>query len=198
MSSFKKCLVNSNSLAHFSIGVLVFLLLSFRSSSCVCVCVCVCVCARTHLCAKSLQWCPTLCDPIDSSPPGSLVPGIFQARVLEWGVIAFSMPCLTQWNYKPCRLGLLKTNGSWWRALTKRGPLEKEMINHFSILALKTPWTVGKGKKIGNWKINSPGQKVPNMLLEISGETTPERIKRRNQSKNNTQLRMWLTMKVKS
>ena len=34
--------------------------------------------------------CPTLCDPIDSSPPGSSVPGIFQARVLEWGAIAFS------------------------------------------------------------------------------------------------------------
>ena len=40
--------------------------------------------------AKSLQLCPTLCDPIDSSPPGSSVHGIFQARVLEWGAIAFS------------------------------------------------------------------------------------------------------------
>ena len=41
--------------------------------------------------AKSLQSCPTLCDPIDGSPPGSPVPGIFQARVLEWGAIAFSV-----------------------------------------------------------------------------------------------------------
>ena len=40
--------------------------------------------------AKSLQSCPTLCNPIDGSPPGSAVPGIFQARVLEWGAIAFS------------------------------------------------------------------------------------------------------------
>ena len=40
--------------------------------------------------AKSLQSCPTLCDPIDGSPPGSSVRGIFQARVLEWGAIAFS------------------------------------------------------------------------------------------------------------
>ena len=40
--------------------------------------------------AKSLQLCPTLCNPIDGSPPGSPVPGIFQARVLEWGAIAFS------------------------------------------------------------------------------------------------------------
>ena len=41
--------------------------------------------------AKSLQSCPTLCDPIDGSPPGSPVPGILQARLLEWGAIAFSV-----------------------------------------------------------------------------------------------------------
>ena len=40
--------------------------------------------------AKSLQLCPTLCDPIDGSPPGSLIPGIFQARILEWVAISFS------------------------------------------------------------------------------------------------------------
>ena len=40
--------------------------------------------------AKSLQSCPTLCDPRDGSPPGSPIPGILQARVLEWGAIAFS------------------------------------------------------------------------------------------------------------
>ena len=40
--------------------------------------------------AKSRQSYPTLCDPIDGSPPGSSVPGILQARVLEWGAIAFS------------------------------------------------------------------------------------------------------------
>ena len=39
---------------------------------------------------KSLQSCPTLCDPIDGSPPGSAVPGILQARILEWVAIAFS------------------------------------------------------------------------------------------------------------
>ena len=40
--------------------------------------------------AKSLQSCPTLCDPRDATPPGSAVPGILQARILEWGAIAFS------------------------------------------------------------------------------------------------------------
>ena len=42
--------------------------------------------------AKSLQSCLTLCDPRDGSPPGSSVHGVFQARVLEWGAIAFSDP----------------------------------------------------------------------------------------------------------
>ena len=40
----------------------------------------------------------------------------------------------------------------------KMDPLEKGMTNHFSILALRTPWTVWKGKQIGHWKINSPGR----------------------------------------
>ena len=44
----------------------------------------------TAAAAKSLQSCPTLCDPIDGSPPGSPVPGILQARTLEWVAISFS------------------------------------------------------------------------------------------------------------
>ena len=40
--------------------------------------------------AKSLQSCPTLRDPLDGSPPGSVVPGILQARILEWAAISFS------------------------------------------------------------------------------------------------------------
>ena len=42
------------------------------------------------LCARSLQLCPTLCDPMDYSPPGSSVHGIFQARILEWVAISSS------------------------------------------------------------------------------------------------------------
>ena len=52
--------------------------------------------------AKSLQSCPTLCDPIHGSPPGSPVPGILQARTLEWAAISFSR-------------GPAPENGScWW------------------------------------------------------------------------------------
>ena len=46
--------------------------------------------------AKSLQLCRTLCDPIDSSPPGSAIPGILQARTLEWVAISFS----NAWKWK--------------------------------------------------------------------------------------------------
>ena len=46
--------------------------------------------------AKSLQSCPTLCDPIDGSPPGFPVPGILQARTLEWVGISFSKQVKSQ------------------------------------------------------------------------------------------------------
>ena len=50
----------------------------------------------TAAAAKSLQSCPTLCDPIDGSPPGSPGPGILQARILEWVAISFS----NAWKWK--------------------------------------------------------------------------------------------------
>ena len=60
--------------------------------------------------AKSIQSCPTLCDPIDGSPPGSPVPGILQARTLEWVAISFS----SAWKWKVkvkllSRVGLFET-----------------------------------------------------------------------------------------
>ena len=53
-------------------------------------------CLAAAAAAKSLQSCPTLCDPIDGSPPGSPVPGILQARTLEWVSISFS----NAWTWK--------------------------------------------------------------------------------------------------
>ena len=52
--------------------------------------------AHSITAAKSLQSCPTLCDPIDGSPPGSPVPGILQARTLQWVAISFS----NAWKWK--------------------------------------------------------------------------------------------------
>ena len=48
--------------------------------------------------AESLQPCPTLCDPTDGSPPGSPVPGVLQARTLEWAAIAFSNAWKWKWS----------------------------------------------------------------------------------------------------
>ena len=50
--------------------------------------------------AKSRQSCPTLCDPIDGSPPGSAVPGILQARTLEWVAISFKLANLPKFIYR--------------------------------------------------------------------------------------------------
>ena len=54
------------------------------------------VSAAAAAAVKSLQSCPTLCNPIDSSPPGSSIPGILQARILEWVAISFS----SAWKWK--------------------------------------------------------------------------------------------------
>ena len=64
--------------------------------------------------AKSLQSCPTLCDPIDGSPPGSAVPGILQARTLGWVAISFS----NVWKWK----------------------VKGKSLSHVRLL--ETPWTV--------------------------------------------------------
>ena len=79
--------------------------------------------------AKSLQSCPTLCDPIDGSPPGSSVHGIFQARVLEWGAIAFSSTCYREWPNKilrslSCESGQIRSD---------------QLLSRVRLLA--TPWT---------------------------------------------------------
>ena len=52
--------------------------------------------------AKLLQSCLTLCDPIDGSPPGSTVPGILQARTLEWAAISFSITFYLKKNLEYC------------------------------------------------------------------------------------------------
>ena len=53
-------------------------------------------------------------------------------------------------NYESCHVGAPKMNGSWWRVLTIRDPLEKEMEIHFLILALRTHEKYEKAKKIGH------------------------------------------------
>ena len=70
--------------------------------------------------AKSLQSCPTLCDPIDSSPPGSAVPGILQARTLEWVAIAFSNA--GKWKVKVKSLSRVRLLATPWTAAHQAPP----------------------------------------------------------------------------
>ena len=58
--------------------------------------------------AKSLQSCPTLCHPIDGSPPGSLVPGILQARTLEWVISVYATIYTKTCDFISCHLIILK------------------------------------------------------------------------------------------
>ena len=91
--------------------------------------------------------------------------------------------------------------GSWWRVLTKHGPLEGEGAMHPNILSMRTPWTVWNGKMISHWKISPPGWKVPNILLGKNRGKLPkalERMKWLGQRKNNAQLWICLVVKVKS
>ena len=64
--------------------------------------------------AESLQLCPTLCDPIDGSSPGSPVPGTLQARTLEWVAVAFSNAC--KWKVKVNSLSRVRPSATPWTA----------------------------------------------------------------------------------
>ena len=64
--------------------------------------------------AKSLQSCPTLCDPRDGSPPGSPIPGILQARTLEWVAISFSNAW--KWKVKVNSLSCVQLFATPWTA----------------------------------------------------------------------------------
>ena len=70
--------------------------------------------AATAAAAKSLQSCPTLYDPIDGSPPGSPIPGILQARTLEWVAIAFSNTW--KWKVKGKLLSCIRLLATPWIA----------------------------------------------------------------------------------
>ena len=70
--------------------------------------------------AKSLQSCPTLCDPIDSSPPGSPVSGILQARTLEWAAISFSNAW--KWKVKVKSLNRVRLLATPWTAAHQAPP----------------------------------------------------------------------------
>ena len=120
--------------------------------------------------AKSLQSCPTLCDPIDSSPPGSPLPGILQARTLEWVAISFSNAW--EWKVKVKSLShvwLLATTWTaayqappsmgfsrqeYWSGVPSPSPIktaERQIIDAFELWCwrrlLGVPWTASRSNQ---------------------------------------------------
>ena len=87
-------------------------------------CVCMCIYRYIYIfyaaAAKLLQSCPTLCDPIDSSPPGSAVPGVLQARTLEWVPISFSDAW--KWKVKVNSLSCVPLLATPWTAAYQAPP----------------------------------------------------------------------------
>ena len=105
---------------------------------CVCIHTCSCHTAAAAAAAKSLQSCPTLCDPIDGSLPGSPVPGILQARTLEWVAISFSNA--GKWKVKVkllSRVRLFET--PWTAAYQALPPMGFSRQEYWSGLPLPSP-----------------------------------------------------------
>ena len=107
--------------------------------------------------AKSRQSCPTLCDPTDGSPPGSPVPGILQARTLEWVAISFSKAW--KWRVKVKSLSCVQPFTTPWTAAHRTPPsmgfsrqeywsgvpLPSSTDAYYNILNRCTQWSLLKG-----------------------------------------------------
>ena len=106
------------------------------------------------------QSCLTLCEPMGYSPPGASIHGILQARVLEWGAIAFythSRECFVSCaSFVSQRVkNLPEMWETWVSSLDWEVPLEKATATHSSILAWKIPWTEEPGglQSMGSQKV---------------------------------------------
>ena len=97
--------------------------------------------------AKSLQSCLTLCDPIDGSPPGSPVPGILQARTLEWVAISFSN--VWKWKVKVKLLSRVRLWATPWTAAYQAPPsMGFSRQEYWSGVPLPSPWLLSRKHKL--------------------------------------------------
>ena len=103
------------------------------------------MCQQHTATAKSLQSCPTLCDPIDGLLPGSSVPGILQARTVEWVAISFSNAW--KWKVKVKSLSRVKLLATSWTAAYQAPPSmgfsRQEYWSRVPLLSLNK-WEVGR------------------------------------------------------
>ena len=97
--------------------------------------------------AKLLQLCLTLCDPIDGSPPGSPIPGIFQARTLEWVAVAFSDAW--KWKVKVKSLSHVQLFATLWTAAPQAPPSVRfSRQEYWSGVPLPSPWEKAEKVKL--------------------------------------------------
>ena len=110
--------------------------------------------------AKSLQSCPTLCDPTDGSLPGSSIPGILQARTLEWVAISFSNAW--KWKVKVKSLSRVWLLATPWTATYQAPPsMGVSRQEYWSGVPLPSP----------HWRLGRPGQGLREGLVFPSKET---------------------------
>ena len=102
--------------------------------------------------AKSLKSCPTLCNPIDVSPPGSAVPGILQARTLEWVAIFFSNAW--KWKVKVKSLSRVQPSVTPWTAAYQDPPsMGFSRQEYWSGVSLPSPMMILKGPKVSKGRV---------------------------------------------
>ena len=100
--------------------------------------------------AKSVQSCPTLCDPIDGSLPGSPVLGILQARILEWVAISFSNA--SKWKVKMKSLSRVRLLATSWTAAYQAPPsMGFSRQEYWSGVPLPSPQWTWVGANSGSW-----------------------------------------------
>ena len=102
---------------------------------------------RTRVAAKSLQSCPTLSNPIDGSPPGSPIPGILQARTLEW--VAISSSNAGKWKVKVNLFSCVRLLSTpWTEAYQAPPPMGFSRQEYWSGVPFCAPKKRGSGKQI--------------------------------------------------
>ena len=130
--------------------------------------------------AKSFQSCTTLCDPIDSSPPGFPVPGILQARTLEWVATSFSNAW--KWKVKRNSLSRVRLLGTPWTAAYQAPPsMGMSRQEYWSGVPLPSPkesWGASK-KNFGRENRNAKTQEACNnlQLVQVKDKTVQTILK---------------------
>ena len=141
----------------FLISLLTFYLVALLSRI---LCICQVFCNMTAAAAaKSLQSCPTLCDPIDSSPPGSPVPGIPQARTLEWVAISFSN--VGKWKVKVKSLSRARLFATPWTAAYQAPPpVGFSRQEYWSGVPLPSPCNMTRKMQTKPWSWSSMSLRI--------------------------------------